>query len=102
MSLWSIFEGKYWSTFSRSIISMVKFLDWFKDSNRSKHFIGGVIIGIFSNSPYCAAYTGIGVAGALEFKDYQWGGRPDWIDFGVTVTGVAIGYGIRVFGLKLV
>ena len=69
---------------------------WFAESNRWKHLVGGIAVGAGSNSLYCAAYAGIGIAGALEFKDYQWGGKPDWIDFACTVVGVAIGYGVRV------
>lgn len=77
-----------------------KIIKWFSQSNRWKHLVGGILVGIGANDVYCAAYTGIGVAGALEFKDYQWGGKPDWIDFTLTVTGVAIGYLIRLLFLK--
>ena len=69
--------------------------NWFKQSNRWKHFAGGVAIGLGSDDWYCATYAGIAVAGALEFKDYQWGGKPDWIDFTLTVTGALVGYTIR-------
>lgn len=79
-----------------------KIIKWFSQSNRWKHFIGGIVIGIGANDVYCAVYTGIGVAGALEFKDYQWGGNPDWIDFIITVTGVAIGYLTRWLFLKII
>jgi drug/metabolite transporter superfamily protein YnfA len=71
---------------------MKKIIDWFKDSNRWLHFIGGFLVGAGSSSTYCAAYAGIGVAGALEFKDKQHGDSWDWIDFGITVAGVAVGY----------
>lgn len=77
-------------------------IDWFKQSNRWKHLLGGAAIGVFANSTYCAAYTGIGVAGAMEFKDYQWGGEPDWIDFSLTCVGTAIGYGARILVVSLV
>jgi hypothetical protein len=72
-------------------------IDWLKASNRWKHLTGGFIIGLGANDAYCAAYAGIGVAGALEYKDYQWGGKPDWIDFSLTVLGTAAGYGVRYF-----
>lgn len=75
---------------------MKKIIDWFKQSNRYKHLLGGVAIGLFANSAYCAAYAGIGVASALELKDKLWGGKWDWIDWGLTVGGVAIGYAIRL------
>ena len=60
--------------------------------------IGGILIGVGANSIYCAAYTGIGVASALELKDKLWGGKFDLIDWVLTVIGVAIGYLIR-FGI---
>ena len=75
-----------------------KFLNWFKVSNRWKHLIGGILIGVGANSIYCAAYTGIGVASALELKDKLCGGKFDLIDWVLTVIGVAIGYLIR-FGI---
>ena len=76
---------------------MKKFWQWLKDSNRLKHLVGGVAVGLGANDWYCAEYVGVGVAGSLEFKDYQWGGKPDWIDFTLTFVGVNIGYTIRYF-----
>lgn len=75
---------------------------WITESNRWKHLLGGFLIGIGANSPYCAAYAGFGVAGALELKDKLWGGKWDWVDFSLTLIGCAIGYGLRylVFGGK--
>lgn len=73
---------------------------WLTASNRWKHLVGGIVIGAGADSVYCAAYAGIGIAGALELKDKLWGGQPDWIDFTVTVAGVAIGYTARVFTIK--
>ena len=73
-----------------------KILNWFKASNRWKHLIGGILIGVGANSIYCAAYTSIGVASALELKDKLWGGKFDLIDWVLTVIGVAIGYLIRL------
>jgi hypothetical protein len=81
---------------------MKKIIDWLKDSNRWKHLIGGACIGLGANSIYCATYAGVGVAGALELKDKLWGGKPDWIDFSLTVAGVAVGYGLRVLILKMI
>ena len=73
-----------------------KILSWLKDSNRLYHLAGGAILGLFSIGLYCAAYTGIAVSSALEFKDKQHGGKWDWIDWSITITGVAIGYSVRV------
>ena len=78
---------------------MKKIWNWLKDSNRVKHLGYGALVGFGANSWYCAEYAGIGVAGALELKDHLWGGKPDWVDFVLTVAGVNIGYTIRYFVL---
>ena len=75
---------------------MKKFWNWFLSSNRYKHFLGGIVIGFFADSTYCAAYAGAGVAGALELKDKLWGGEWDWIDFGCTLAGVFVGRLVRM------
>ncbi|MDO4929629.1 MAG: hypothetical protein Q4E59_00690 [Bacteroidales bacterium] len=68
---------------------------WIVDSDRWKHFVGGLLIGAGANDTYCAAYAGVGVAGALELKDHLWGGKADWVDFAVTIAGVAVGHALR-------
>lgn len=80
----------------------MKFIDWFMDSNRYKHFLGGMGIGLLSDDVYCATLSGIGVASALEFKDWQWGGKWDWIDLSMTVLGTALGFGIRCLALAMI
>lgn len=75
---------------------MKKLFTWLKESNRYKHLLGGIAIGAFANSLYCAAYAGIGVATALELKDKLWGGKFDFVDLSLTLAGVAIGYGVRI------
>lgn len=75
---------------------MRKLFKWLKESNRYKHLLGGIAIGVFANSLYCAAYAGIGVATALELKDKMWGGKFDIVDLSLTLAGVAIGYGVRI------
>lgn len=72
-----------------------KIYNWFKESNRWKHLVGGVLIGLGADDAYCAAYASVGIAAALEFKDKAHGGKWDWIDFTLTVIGCAIGFGIR-------
>lgn len=74
---------------------MRKISKWLKYSNRYQHLMGGMLIGAGANSLYCAAYAGIGVATTLELKDRMWGGKADIIDWGLTVGGVAIGFGVR-------
>lgn len=80
---------------------MEKIKNWFKESNRWKHFLFGIIIGLFSYGWYCAAYAGVGVASALELKDKLWGGKWDWIDWGLTVGGVALGFLVNFLVLSL-
>ena len=75
---------------------MRKLFTWLKESNRYKHLLGGIAIGAFANSLYCAAYVGIGVATALELKDKMWGGKFDLVDLSLTLAGVAIGYAVRI------
>ena len=75
---------------------MRKLFKWLKESNRYKHLLGGIAIGAFANSLYCAAYAGLGVATALELKDKLWGGKFDLVDLSLTLAGVAIGYGVRI------
>lgn len=75
---------------------MEKVIAWLSKSNRVKHIIGGYGIGIFADDDYCAAYAGIGVAAALELKDKLWGGKWDWVDFALTVTGVVLGRITRI------
>lgn len=75
---------------------MRKLFTWLKESNRYKHLLGGIAIGAFANSLYCAAYAGLGVATALELKDKLWGGKFDFVDLSLTLAGAAIGYGVRI------
>lgn len=74
------------------ILIMKKIVEWIKKSNRWKHLLGGFIIGIISDDAYCAALAGGGVASALEYKDRSWGGSWDWIDWGLTLAGVMVGF----------
>lgn len=79
-----------------NIMSIFKdFFIWIGDSNRYKHFLYGVIIGLLANSWYSANYAGAFVAGAMELKDKLYGGKPDFVDFILTVIGFNIGYLIR-------
>lgn len=78
-----------------------KFWEWLKSSHRLLHFLLGILVGFGANSWYCAEYVGIGVAGAMEFKDWQWGGQPDWIDALLTIVGVNAGYRLRLLVVSL-
>ncbi len=73
---------------------MGKFINWLSKSNRWKHLLGGFILGLLSCGWYCAALVSGAVGAAMEFKDKQWGGKPDWIDAAMTLTGGLAGYGV--------
>lgn len=75
---------------------MKKIIAWLNESHRLNHLGGGFLIGILSDTNYCAALAGIGVAGALELKDKLWDGKWNWIDFGLTIAEVAVGRLIRI------
>lgn len=74
---------------------MKKLWTWFLASHRWQHLLGGIVIGLLSDGWYCAALAGCGTAGALEFKDYKYKQGWDWVDFAITLAGVALGYTIR-------
>lgn len=74
---------------------MKKIWDWLKQSNRYKHLVGGMAIGFISDDWYCAALSGVGIASALEYKDKAHGGSWDWVDWGLTIAGVIVGYALR-------
>lgn len=74
---------------------MKKIWGWLTTNHRIHRLGLGFVYGVAANSWYCAAYGGLGVAGALELKDHLWGGKPDIIDFLLTVAGVAAGFAIR-------
>ena len=43
-----------------------KVIEWFSKSNRWKHFVGGVLIGLGADDWYCACYTGAGVGHSIR------------------------------------
>ena len=77
-----------------------KIIDWLKQSNRYKHLGLGFVYGLAANDLYCALYGGVGVSLALEFKDGQWGGKPDPVDAALTFAGVMAGFGVRELALS--
>ena len=70
---------------------MYNVIIWLKTSNRWKYLVGGLIIGLASDSTYCAAFAGLGIASAIEFIDNSCGGKWDWIDWGLTLAGTFVG-----------
>ncbi len=69
-------------------------MKWFLESNRYKHFMYAIPVG-FVFTILCV----VGVASGLEFKDTQYGGKWDWIDWLCTIAGGIIGQAIQAIVL---
>lgn len=63
---------------------------WLRRSHRLHHLLGGFVVGLALG--FDAAYT---AAAVLEFKDWQWGGKPSVADFILTVAGGTAGAVVR-------
>lgn len=72
-------------------------MNWFLDSNRYKHFMYAIPVGLVF-SILCV----LGVASGLEFKDTQYGGKWDWIDWLSTIAGGIIGQAIQTVILLVI
>lgn len=65
--------------------------DWWKASNRWKHFLFAIPLGAVCGAPLT---TGVGLG--MEIKDHLYGGRADFVDFALTAVGGAIGHGVML------
>ena len=65
---------------------------WLLKSNRQKHFLYAIPIG-FILTILCV----IGIASGLEFKDKQYGGKWDWLDWLATILGGVVGQTLQIF-----
>lgn len=75
-----------------------KIADWWKASNRWKHFLFAIPLGAVCGAPFT---TGVGLG--MEVKDHLYGNRADFVDFLLTAVGGAIGHGVMlVAGLDYV
>ena len=63
----------------------------FTESNRWKHFVFAIPVA-FIFTVFCA----LGCAAGMEFKDKQWGGKWDWLDFLATCIGGIIGQAVQL------
>ena len=61
---------------------MKKIIAFFKMSNRYKHLIGGLMVGLLGFTPWTAFYAAAIAASCLELKDTLRGSPWDWIDWG--------------------
>lgn len=68
-----------------------KVLQWWKASNRWKHFLFAIPLGAVCGAPFT---TGVGLG--MEIKDHLYGGKADFVDFALTAVGGAIGHGVML------
>lgn len=68
-----------------------KVLQWWKASNRWKHFLFAIPLGAVCGAPFT---TGVGLG--MEIKDHLYGGKADFVDFALTAVGGAIGHGLML------
>lgn len=95
-------EGEFVPFSSKLAVEVVglkwyeKVLQWWKASNRWKHFLFAIPLGAVCGAPFT---TGVGLG--MEVKDHLYGGRADFVDFLLTAVGGVIGHGIMlVVGLN--
>ena len=68
----------------------------FLESNRWKHFILAIPIGLVF-SILCV----LGIASGMEYKDYTYGNKWDWVDWAYTMLGGLIGQLLQVLIIML-
>lgn len=65
-----------------------KVLQWWKASNRWKHFLFAIPLGAV-----CGAHFTTGVGLGMEVKGHLYGNKADFVDFALTAVGGLIGHG---------
>lgn len=70
---------------------LFKDMSWIVESNRWKHLVYAIPVG-FVFTLLCV----LGVASGMEFKDKQWGGKWDWLDWLATMIGGLVGQAAQV------
>ena len=70
---------------------MKKLWSWISESNRLKHLLYAIPTGLVFTI-LCV----LGVASGMEFKDRQWGGKWDWLDWLATMLGGVIGQALQI------
>lgn len=93
-------SGGLFAPFSEKILAEVpapprkwyqKIGDWWKASNRWKHFLFAIPLGAVCGAPFT---TGVGLG--MEVKDHLYGGKADFVDFLLTAIGGVIGHGVML------
>lgn len=71
-------------------------MNWLKESNRIKHLIYAIPIGLIFT-----ILAVLGCAFGMEFKDWQYKGKFDWLDVAATMIGGAIGQILQIILILL-
>lgn len=66
-------------------------MSWLNESNRMKHFVYAIPCAIIAGITFVA-----GLAIGMEFKDYEYGNKFDWLDVIATIFGGIIGQIIQI------
>ena len=72
-------------------------MNWLKESNRIKHLLYAIPIGLVFT-----ILAVLGCAFGMEFKDRQYGNSFDWLDIAATLIGGIIGQVIQIIFILLV
>lgn len=87
----ALFSRKVSAEVAESLKWYEKVLQWWKASNRWKHFLFAIPLGAV-----CGAHFTTGVGLGMEVKDHLYGGKADFVDFALTAVGGAIGHGVML------
>ena len=71
-------------------------MNWLKESNRIKHLRYAIPIGLIFT-----ILAVLGCAFGMEFKDWQYKGKFDWLDIAATMIGGAIGQILQIILILL-
>ena len=70
---------------------------WLMKSNRHKHLLYAIPCALLLSILFV-----VGLAAGMEFKDKQWGGSWDWLDFIATLMGGVVGQSIQLLVLYFI
>lgn len=72
-------------------------MSWITESNRQKHFKYAILCGFVGTFLFA-----LGVAMGLEYKDYAYGNKWDWLNIAATLLGGLVGQLLQVLLLFLI
>lgn len=70
---------------------------WLKESNRQKHLLYAIPIGLVFT-----ILAVLGCAFGMEFKDKEYGNKFDWLDIAATMIGGTIGQLLQIIIILII